>query len=50
TNRCEIHYTGPISDPSLTVGASSRSLHNSLLPLAVHTNICKYQGLPFRYF
>lgn len=34
---------------SIITGASTRSLHNSLLTLAVYANICKYQGLPFRY-
>lgn len=35
---------------SIIFGASPRSLHNSLLTLAVYATICKYQGLPFRFF
>lgn len=34
---------------SVIIGASPRSLYNSLLTLAVYATICKYQGLPFRY-
>ncbi|XVF77937.1 hypothetical protein PTKIN_Ptkin14bG0088000 [Pterospermum kingtungense] len=35
--------------PSSIIGASSRSVYNLLLCLAVYANICKHQGLPFRY-
>ena len=35
---------------SVIIGTSPRSLYNSLLTLAVYATICKYQGLPFRYF
>ncbi|XP_022718133.1 3-oxo-Delta(4,5)-steroid 5-beta-reductase-like [Durio zibethinus] len=35
--------------PSIIIGASSRSVYNTLLCLAVYANICKHQGLPFRY-
>ncbi|KAL5784037.1 hypothetical protein ACOSQ2_006429 [Xanthoceras sorbifolium] len=34
---------------SIIIGASSRSLHNALLTLAVYANICKHQGLRFKY-
>lgn len=34
---------------SIIIGASSRSLNNSLLTLAVYATICRHQGLPFRY-
>ncbi|XP_017980028.1 PREDICTED: 3-oxo-Delta(4,5)-steroid 5-beta-reductase [Theobroma cacao] len=34
---------------SIIIGASSRSVYNSLLCLAVYANICKNQGLPFRF-
>ncbi|KAM7467154.1 hypothetical protein LguiB_014716 [Lonicera macranthoides] len=34
---------------SIIMGASSRSIHNSLLTLSVYATICKHEGLPFRY-
>ncbi|KAL5851192.1 hypothetical protein ACOSQ3_006310 [Xanthoceras sorbifolium] len=34
---------------SIIIGASSRSVYNLLLTLAVYANICKHQGLPFKY-
>ncbi|KAF8387796.1 hypothetical protein HHK36_026453 [Tetracentron sinense] len=34
---------------SIIIGASSRSVYNSLLTLAVYASICKYEGLPFKY-
>ncbi|KAF8387797.1 hypothetical protein HHK36_026454 [Tetracentron sinense] len=34
---------------SIIIGASSRSIYNTLLTLAVYASICKYEGLPFKY-
>ncbi|MBA0650323.1 hypothetical protein Goklo_017753, partial [Gossypium klotzschianum] len=34
---------------SIIIGASSRSVYNALLTLAVYALICRYEGLPFRY-
>lgn len=34
---------------SIIIGASSRSVYNILLCLAVYANICKRRGVPFRY-
>ncbi|XVE65545.1 hypothetical protein DITRI_Ditri08aG0008200 [Diplodiscus trichospermus] len=34
---------------SVIIGASSRSVYNSLLTLAVYASICRCKGLPFRY-
>ncbi|KAJ0034946.1 hypothetical protein Pint_25774 [Pistacia integerrima] len=42
-------FTFSVHRSSIIVGASSRSLHNSLLTLAVYAAICKHQSLPFRY-
>ncbi|GAB4852555.1 hypothetical protein Ancab_016768 [Ancistrocladus abbreviatus] len=34
---------------SIIIGASSRSVYNALLTLAVYAEICKYENAPFRY-
>nr|TKS15233.1 3-oxo-Delta(4,5)-steroid 5-beta-reductase-like [Populus alba] len=41
--------THSVHRSSIIIGASSRSLHNTLLTLSVYATICRYQGLPFRY-
>ncbi|GLT99034.1 hypothetical protein SLE2022_165020 [Rubroshorea leprosula] len=34
---------------SIIIGASSRSVNNTLLTLAVYATVCRHEGLPFRY-
>ncbi|GKV31390.1 hypothetical protein SLEP1_g40082 [Rubroshorea leprosula] len=34
---------------SIIIGASSRSVYNALLTLAVYATVCRHEGLPFRY-
>ncbi|KAK8501941.1 hypothetical protein V6N13_023280 [Hibiscus sabdariffa] len=34
---------------SIIIGASSRSVYNALLTLAVYASICRHERLPFRY-
>ncbi|GMI77516.1 delta4,5-steroid-5beta-reductase, VEIN PATTERNING 1 [Hibiscus trionum] len=34
---------------SIIIGASSRSIYNALLTLAVYASICRHDGSPFRY-
>ena len=41
--------THSVHRSSIIIGASSRSLNNTLLTLSVYAIICRYQGLPFRY-
>ncbi|KAK3015647.1 hypothetical protein RJ639_005521 [Escallonia herrerae] len=43
-------FTYSIHRSSIIIGASSRSVHNSMLTLSVYATICKHEGLPFRYF
>lgn len=42
-------FTYSVHRSSIIIGASSRSLYNSLLTLSVYATICRYEGLPFRY-
>jgi len=41
--------THSVHRSSIIIGASSRSLNNTLLTLSVYATICRYQGLPFLY-
>ncbi|KAJ6683296.1 hypothetical protein OIU85_007022 [Salix viminalis] len=41
--------THSVHRSSIIVGASSRSVYNTVLTLSVYSAICRYQGLPFRY-
>ncbi|KAG9459604.1 hypothetical protein H6P81_004112 [Aristolochia fimbriata] len=41
--------TWSVHRSSIILGASSRSLHNMLLTLAVYAEICRYEGTPFRF-
>ncbi|KAJ4723301.1 3-oxo-Delta(4,5)-steroid 5-beta-reductase-like [Melia azedarach] len=43
------YLTYSVHRSSIIVGASSRSIHNLLLTLAVYAGVCKHQALPFRY-
>lgn len=42
-------FTYSVHRSSIIVGASSRSIYNTLLTLAVYAAICKHEGMPFRY-
>lgn len=42
-------FTYSVHRTSIIIGASSRSVYNNLLTLAVYATICRYEGLPFRY-
>ncbi|KAG9459605.1 hypothetical protein H6P81_004113 [Aristolochia fimbriata] len=41
--------TWSVHRSSIILGASSRSLNNMLLTLAVYAEICRYEGTPFRF-
>ncbi|PIA61142.1 hypothetical protein AQUCO_00300574v1 [Aquilegia coerulea] len=41
--------TWSVHRSSIIIGASSRSIYNTLLTLAVYAAICRYEGTPFRY-
>ncbi|XP_068660365.1 (S)-8-oxocitronellyl enol synthase CYC2-like [Aristolochia californica] len=41
--------TWSVHRSSIILGASSRSLHNMLLTLAVYAEICRYKQTPFRF-
>ncbi|OVA16815.1 hypothetical protein BVC80_1543g274 [Macleaya cordata] len=41
--------TWSVHRTSIIIGASSRSVYNTLLTLAVYATICRYEGLPLRY-
>ncbi|KAJ4723374.1 3-oxo-Delta(4,5)-steroid 5-beta-reductase [Melia azedarach] len=43
------YLTYSVHRSSIVVGASSRSVRNLLLTVAVYAGVCKQQGLPFRY-
>lgn len=43
------YLTYSIHRPSIIVGASTRSVYNTLLTVAVYAEICKYRNVPFRY-
>ncbi|KAJ8444997.1 hypothetical protein Cgig2_029191 [Carnegiea gigantea] len=43
------YLTYSIHRPSIIVGASTRSVYNALLTVAVYAEICKYRNVPFRY-
>ncbi|KAF5733876.1 hypothetical protein HS088_TW16G00334 [Tripterygium wilfordii] len=46
----ESSFTYSVHRSSIIMGASTRSIHNTLLTLSVYATICQHQGLPFRYF
>lgn len=41
--------TYSVHRPSIIIGASSRSVYNSLLTIAVYAEICRHTRLPFRF-
>ncbi|KAF5206979.1 Delta-4,5-steroid 5-beta-reductase [Thalictrum thalictroides] len=42
-------FTWSVHRSSIIIGASSRTIYNTLLTLAVYATICRYEGTPFRY-
>ncbi|KAE8670551.1 5-oxoprolinase-like [Hibiscus syriacus] len=46
---CVPSLTYSVHRSSIIIGASSRSIYNTLLTLAVYASICRHENLPFRY-